>query len=228
MTDNIDKIKQQTDFLTMLLQDQARKIAKKNGYSEEFLLSVSTTMSMDYHASIHVGLPPKILINASFAMACLGDTSTRKTELRRLAYMINRLLEQVPRFTRTLSNLVPVGFYAALPSEGKRFVKTPKKLFVIDEEKVSVSYSVSATSIETGESVTIEFSNPREFEEYKRYAIMKLAKIAPIQKEVEEISDSTSSKTELDPNKINYGSAVMKSLDFATVRIEYDKEENNK
>jgi len=228
MEEEIDLIKKQTDFLTAVLQDQAKKIARKNGYSEDFVLSVSTTMSMDYHASIHVGQPPKIMINASFALACLSDSSTRKTELRRLAYMINRLLEQVPRFTRSLSNLVPMGFYAALPAESKRFVKTQKKLFVIDETKVAITFTVSATSIETGESITIEFSNPREFEEYKRYAIMKLAKIVPIQKEVEIVSDDTSSKTELDPNKINHGSAVMKSLDFATVRIEYDKEEGNK
>lgn len=197
----------------------ASKLVKKYGYNDNYTLVLSSTMDGKYVGAIRAGQTPKILLNASTVLALMNDP--KGVQLR---YVLGQLLEKSERMQHSLS-LSPVAKVIALPSEGKRFIKNPTKVFTIDVSKIAITYVAIAINVETGESIEISTASISNVEEAARIATERLAKIDNLMLDVTPAVVEEASK--VDVNDIKFGNVFVESLSSESVKLHYDLDTND-
>ena len=214
------KVMQVEDLLALMespIKLIASKLVKKHGYSDNYELVLSTTMSNKYIGAVTAGGKPKIYLNASNVITLMGDKKGVQ-----LKYILGQLLEKAARMQHTLS-LSPIAQSIALPCEAKsRFVKNPSRIFTVDYKRIVVTYTVTAMDSVTGDAIDISTHSLANVEEAGRIAIERLAKVngLMIETEVAEVVKATPNET--DPAKIKFGNVFVENLGFAQVKLTYD------
>jgi hypothetical protein len=194
----------------------ASKLVKRNGYSANYEIVLSTTMSAKYVGAVTAGGTPKIYLNASTLLALMSDKKGIQ-----LKYILSQLLEKAARMQHTLS-ITPVANSIALPYDSKRFVKNPTKVFTIDYARIVMSYMATAIDTVTGDSVDISTHSIANIEEAGRIAVERLARINNliITTEIAEVKPEV--KPEVDPSKIKFGNVFLESGSMESVKLSYD------
>lgn len=194
----------------------ASKLVRKYGYSDNYEIVLSTTMSSKYVGAVMAGGCPKIYLNASTLLALMGDKKGIQ-----LKYVLSQLLEKAERMQHTLS-ITPVADTIALPYDSKRFVKNPTKVFTIDYSRIVMSYTATAIDTVTGDSIDISTHSIANIEEAGRIAVERLARINNliITTEIAEVVAPPVQET--DPSKIKFGNVFMETGSHESVRLSYD------
>lgn len=194
----------------------ASKLVRKYGYSDNYEIILSTTMSAKYVGAVTAGSCPKIYLNASTLLSLMSDKKGIQ-----LKYILAQLLEKAARMQHTLS-ITPVASTIALPFDSKRFVKNPTKVFTIDYARIVMSYTATAIDTVTGDSIDISTHSLANVEEAGRIAVERLARINNliITTEIEAVIEQP--KTETDPDKIKFGNVFLESGSYESVKLSYD------
>lgn len=213
----IDLIQQMEPHIKLICS----KMCRRQGYSSNYNLVLSATMNSKYVGAIKAGKIPTILINAEAIIPLMKEDKTGKGI--QLKYVLGQLLEKAEKMQHTLS-ITPIANRIALPFEGKRFVKDPKKIFSINRSSISLTFVVIATNKKTGNSIEYSTASYNNVEECARLAVEKLAR-------TDELIEETIIKEEevikpINPNDIKYGSVVFEHTEVNGVKLTYDIDEN--
>lgn len=216
----IDMIQQFEPFVKKI----CAKIVARNGYSTNYNLVLSATMNEKYVGAIKAGATPTILINALKLAPLIAYDAGKVGSAKgaQLRYVLGQLLERAERMEHTLS-LTPSSSLVALPYEGKRFVKEPKKVFSVNKSSIGLTYFVIATNALTGNEVQFSTSNLNSVEECARMAVEKLIQTDNLMSE--QIIEESPEQPKIDPASIKYGSIAFEHNEVNGVKLSFDAED---
>ena len=125
----------------------------------------------------------------------------------------------------TLS-LTPSASLVALPYEGRKFVKEPKKIFSVNKSSIGLTYFVIATNALTGNEVQFSTSNLNSVEECARMAVEKLIQTDNLMSET--VLEEEKVEQKIDPKDIKYGTIAFEHNEVNGVKLSFDAEDVEK
>lgn len=184
-----------------------KEIARAQGLTCDFVLSVSQLLDPEYNYAIKAGYPPTLIVNAHFVMSLIlsEDEKLRKKSKVILRKALAAALTKIPKMERSLSN-EPIAELVAKKEDKVKWIKTayPDKLFYdapVQSEQVEFpirvieTYTITMERADTGLSITVSGDNPGKLKlECRRKlieAVRAQEKLFPVENITEEIKPSS-------------------------------------
>lgn len=205
------------DQLNPVIKDLATKLAHKHLYDKyEYEIEVSGSMVEKYDATIHKGNVPHIYVNLDFILSCLQGKNKP-----RLSYVITKMLENVARMRTSLGKLDAPADNLGIKRQEHRLTKNIRHEFVTDTAEVETIYTVTVSKGDV--EVSLNTFNASSIGEARRLAIIKLAELTDLTKQVEIVDDV------IEYSDSNVDSIGIKSLNNETgTKYEFDISDENR